>query len=142
MYDVDTQLFNIIYFSLSHQEGRTSRFLSFLTRPTNYSGLMSHYHQDHHSHHQDLLPRDPKFLTSLTSLMDSLLPTFTRRLPKPQMFVDLRRATLKPCNHCNCQNQPFSLNSWSDPIGLEFQRMLCWLSKLLFKETSRATAKE
>ena len=89
------KLFNFISFSLSHQEERTSRFLSFLTRPTNYSGLMSHYHQDHHSHHQDLLPRDPKFLTSLTSLMDSLLPSFTRRLPKPQMFVDLRRATLK-----------------------------------------------
>ena len=35
--------------------------------------------------------REPKFLSSITKLMDSLLPTIKESLPEPQFFVELRK---------------------------------------------------
>merc|ERR1711879_601408 len=35
--------------------------------------------------------REPRFLSRLTNLMESLLPSFQTQLPEPQLFVELRR---------------------------------------------------
>merc|ERR1711879_1001931 len=35
--------------------------------------------------------REPRFLSRLTNLMESLLPSFQAQLPEPQLFVELRR---------------------------------------------------
>ena len=41
---------------------------------------------------QEQSEREPKFLSTITKLMDSLLPSFKEQLPKPQLFVELKKS--------------------------------------------------
>lgn len=63
-----------------------------------------------HGLSEDFTSRGPKFLSFLTKIKDSFLPSFTQKLPEPQLFVDLRKIN----NRNDIQNKETSGNQNSD----------------------------
>ena len=82
---------------------------------------------------ENIKSREPKFLSFLTKIKDSFLPSFTQKLPEPQLFVDLRR--LK--NRNNVQNERIFKNQIDKNVDDQRQILLPTRIPPIYEESSK-----
>ena len=64
----------------------------------------------------ETVAREPKFLSFLTNIKQSFLPSISRQLPKPEQFVDLRRVPADNNNNVVKKNDEVHENKERKPL--------------------------